>query len=39
MTVWIFFFVGKGYNVFRRKFIMRKEELNSLFLEDERDLR
>lgn len=39
MTVWIFFFAGKGHNVLRRKSIMRKEELNSLSSEDERDLR
>lgn len=39
MTVRIFFFAGKGHNVLRRKSIMRKEELNSLSSEDERDLR
>lgn len=39
MTVWILFFAGKGHNVLRRKSIMRKEELNSLSSEDERDLR
>lgn len=39
MMVWNFFFAGKGHNVLRRKSIMRKEELNSLSSEDERDLR